>query len=301
MEREKILVAGAAVAATAACYYFFVGRRTLEKLALFDAATFQRLLKTDTVGRNVQHFPVTTSTMTVAKELAAKGAAHGTAIVADEQTAGIGRRNRSWASKPGNLYFTLIWRSDGKRPEERITEMLQLNFACGVAVARAALSLGVDAKVKWPNDVWAGSCKLSGSLVDFDGKNTGYAGVGINVNQSMASLDADVGGANRATSLSVETGNHVSREQVLATVCNEIEMLMANDMVSTIAEYTALDMLVNQVVRVCHKSRDEADDKDYDAVVLGFYPNGNLKVSKVGDPDSEIALSGEEISIRPKQ
>jgi biotin-[acetyl-CoA-carboxylase] ligase BirA-like protein len=273
---------------------------------------------------------------------------HGTVIAADEQTAGIGRRGRPWAAKnEGNIYMTFVWHVPvARNMQERVRTMTQLNFACGIAVVKAAKALGVDAQCKWPNDVWVNGKKLSGALVDFDGKNTGVAGIGVNVNQSAASLAEVVKSGAAATSVAVETGKEQSREDFMAAICNDLERLMAGDMSSTMAEYATHDMLNGRVVRVCHNSREVsnappsipapnasphyhhasvrvpatggrghslvsrtdllspsvqvASDADYDAIVIGFYPNGNLKVSKVGDPASEIALSGEEISIRQK-
>ena len=134
-------------------------------------------------------------------------------IAADEQTAGIGRRNRDWKSVAGegNIYMSFVWHVSALQVSARVETMIQLNFACGVAVATAArLCCGVEAMVKWPNDVYVGERKVSGALVNFDGLETGVAGIGVNVNQSAESL-ARMGmdKKNVATSLSIESGREV--------------------------------------------------------------------------------------------
>ena len=79
----------------------------------FDADAFTSLLTTSRVGRRLEYRYSTTSTMTVADELLqAEGAAaaHGLVVLAETQTAGVGRRGRAWQSAPdGNLYFSLVW------------------------------------------------------------------------------------------------------------------------------------------------------------------------------------------------
>eukprot|EP00037_Helgoeca_nana_P010090 m.88700 g.88700 ORF g.88700 m.88700 type:complete len:302 (+) comp20005_c0_seq1:131-1036(+) len=301
MEKEKVL-AVATVAAGVAAYYVY---SAATKRKPFNVAAMQKGLTTKALGRKMNFHSTVSSTMTVAHDLLKTeggAAVHGTVIAADEQTAGIGRRGRPWAAKnEGNIYMTFVWHVPvARNMQERVRTMTQLNFACGIAVVKAAKALGVDAQCKWPNDVWVNGKKLSGALVDFDGKNTGVAGIGVNVNQSAASLAEVVKSGAAATSVAVETGKEQSREDFMAAICNDLERLMAGDMSSTMAEYATHDMLNGRVVRVCHNSREVASDADYDAIVIGFYPNGNLKVSKVGDPASEIALSGEEISIRQK-
>ena len=157
--------------------------------------------------------------------------------------------------------------------------------------------LGVDAKVKWPNDVWVAKRKMSGILVNCDGKHGGVVGFGVNVNQDMAKAEPAVAAV--ATSLAGEVGHEVSREEVLASVCNEIERLMQLTLNQVMAEYKAFDMLVGTVVRVHHKSREESSAADYDAEVLGYTEEGYLTVRNTVTRISKN-LSGEEISISPQ-
>ena len=108
-----------------------------------------------------------TSTNTLLLERAAQGAPSGSVLVADRQSAGRGRRGRSWVSDPEtSLTFSVLWRWPA--PPERLAG---LSLAVGVAVARALESLGARGiGLKWPNDVLcrtpAGAAKLAGILIE---------------------------------------------------------------------------------------------------------------------------------------
>ena len=112
------------------------------------------------------------STNAEALRRAAAGAAHGTVVLAADQTAGRGRRGRSWISVPGNLFMTIL-----VRPPEG-GAVAQLSFVAAVALGDA-LPPGPDFRFKWPNDVLLDGSKLAGILVEADG---GAAAVGIGVN-----------------------------------------------------------------------------------------------------------------------
>ena len=112
------------------------------------------------------------STNAEALRRAADGAPHGTVVLAADQTAGRGRRGRSWISAPGNLFMTVL-----VRPPEG-SAVAQLSFVAAVALGDA-LPPGTDYRFKWPNDLLLDGRKLAGILVEADG---GAAAVGIGVN-----------------------------------------------------------------------------------------------------------------------
>src|SRR4051812_16286720 len=110
-----------------------------------------------------------TSTSDVALAEARAGAAHGTVVVADAQTAGRGRLGRTWASPPGrHLYLSAIVRIDPRvRPP---AERAALTLAVGVGVVDAVRGAGAPtAGLKWPNDVLASGRKLAGILCEATG------------------------------------------------------------------------------------------------------------------------------------
>ncbi|EGD76794.1 hypothetical protein PTSG_08145 [Salpingoeca rosetta] len=293
--------------ATTTTGWFLVGYAAARKLWLstmsgtprFDVKAFHDQLTTSSLGRSLLYEEQMTSTMTVAQEvLKTEGrAAHGKGFLCEEQTAGIGRRGRDWRSAAnGNIYFSFIWAPTTDTTKELMSSMFKLNFAISIATVKAAQAVGVEtARIKWPNDVWIGTRKLSGMLVNFDGKTGGVAGVGINVNEVFDTTDAQL----PAVSLAQESGEEVARETVLAAFCNSLEHIMTLPMHEVLNLYAEHDMLKGRTVRVYHRARGEDDEKDYDAQVLGFTPSGNLLVKKCQGGE-QVALSGEEISVRPQ-
>lgn len=122
------------------------------------------------------------STNSYLLKAAAAGAPHGTCVAADWQTAGRGRRGRSWhACLGGSLTFSLLWRST-----QGASTLAGLSLAVGVALVRALKELGVrEAKLKWPNDVLYVQKKLAGILVELqgemDGPSAAVIGIGLNL------------------------------------------------------------------------------------------------------------------------
>ena len=146
---------------------------------------------------------------------AAAGEAGGSVLVAELQTAGRGRLGRAWASARGTaLTFSVLL-----RPALPVPLYGWLPLLAGVAVAAAAREAGgVDARLKWPNDVLAGDGKLAGILAESrDGAVV--TGIGLNVSQRRADLPAP-----QATSLLLAgNGKPVDRERVLAEVLSGLE------------------------------------------------------------------------------
>ncbi|MCC6049916.1 MAG: biotin--[acetyl-CoA-carboxylase] ligase [Thermofilum sp.] len=122
------------------------------------------------------------STQDAARELAERGVAEGAVVVAEVQEAGRGRLGRSWHSAAGGIYATVVL-----RPPPRALRALSL--AASVAVARVLGLLGLDAKVKWPNDVQVSGRKVCGVLVEAAAEPGGAAyalvGIGLNVNNEL--------------------------------------------------------------------------------------------------------------------
>jgi BirA family biotin operon repressor/biotin-[acetyl-CoA-carboxylase] ligase len=118
------------------------------------------------------------STNDEARRLAQQGAAHGTVVHADEQTAGRGRLTRTWFSPPGNLYLSILLRTG-----QPVARTSQLSFLAALAVAdtvEALLPRQIRAMVKWPNDVLINGAKISGILVELV-DDAVIIGIGLNV------------------------------------------------------------------------------------------------------------------------
>ena len=144
--------------------------------------------------------------MTEAAAWAAAGAPHGALVTARHQRAGRGRHGRAWTDAPGaSLMLSLVL-----RPRLRPDALALVGLAAGLALAEALDGFGVDARVKWPNDVRVGGRKLAGVLAEarWEGRRpVVLVGVGLNVGPaSVPALHAD-----RATSLAAVAARPVGR------------------------------------------------------------------------------------------
>jgi BirA family biotin operon repressor/biotin-[acetyl-CoA-carboxylase] ligase len=164
-----------------------------------------------------RYFPGTDSTMNRARECAEQGFPGGTVIVAEQQSAGRGRNGRAWASEPGGLFFTLL-----ERPDISIADYCLPVMTAQIAAARALRRIcGVQALLRWPNDVFAGNKKIAGILseISSEGDRVKWMsfGIGINVNNSSP--------AAYSTSCAKIAGHPVSRRQGLAILLDEFRAL----------------------------------------------------------------------------
>jgi BirA family biotin operon repressor/biotin-[acetyl-CoA-carboxylase] ligase len=151
------------------------------------------------------------STQDEAKRLALGGAAAGTLVAAERQTAGRGRWGRRWQSPPGGLWYSLVL-----RPRLRPSQVPSLAMVASLDWARVvSRTPGVAARVKWPNDVWVGSRKLAGVLVEMSSEigrvHWVVLGVGVNINNRLPS-----GMAVPAVTLARLAGGPVDRGALLA-------------------------------------------------------------------------------------
>ena len=170
-----------------------------------DAPTLIRLARVD-------------STQTVALALAAEGAPDRTAVVADEQRAGRGRRGRAWVAAPGTSLLLSVLLRPGLPPARQPL----YSFAAAVAVSEAVTTLtAVASTVKWPNDVLIHGRKVAGILLEAREAPAPavVVGIGVNVNQRVFPPDLE----DRATSLALVTGAPLDREAVLAVILQSFD------------------------------------------------------------------------------
>ncbi len=182
----------------------------------------QNLRRGKRIGGQVEYFPEIDSTNRKARELAGKGAPEGTVVLADAQTGGRGRLGRSWHSPPGsNLYASLVL-----RPDTPAQTAPQITLMAGVAVARGLIrASGVEARLKWPNDVVIQGKKVAGILSEGEGEGSRVRlvilGMGVNINWLKKDMPAEI--REIATSLQAETGRENSRAAVAAEIFQELE------------------------------------------------------------------------------
>ena len=163
------------------------------------------------------------STNALARTLAAHGAPEGTLVITEEQTTGRGRRGRSWVSPArANLLFSLLLRPPLEG--ERVFVLTMVLALAGLkAIKRVA---GVNAMIKWPNDLYVGTRKLAGVLTEFSvrEKKVDWAVLGMGMNVGWHP-EVPQGSGAPATSLLEETGQPVSRNELLVEILKGFEAL----------------------------------------------------------------------------
>ncbi|NLY10117.1 MAG: biotin--[acetyl-CoA-carboxylase] ligase [Firmicutes bacterium] len=166
------------------------------------------------LGANISHIefhPSLPSTNDYAKARIKDGCRHGTVIWADEQTRGKGRLGRRWTSNNGSLTFSIIWRFFGYE------NLAILQLYIGLWVVRALQKIILEARVKWPNDIWIYDKKLAGILSESTIKgNEIWVAVGIGLNVNGETLEG-------AISLEQATQKSHDRKQVLDLILQEID------------------------------------------------------------------------------
>lgn len=193
----------------------------------------------------LHYYPETTSTMDIAREMARKGCPGFTTVAAGRQTKGRGRLERVWLSDEGGLYFTVV-----VRPEIPPVLASRVNFAASLTLAEVLNDgYGVDARVKWPNDLLVNEKKITGMLsemeADADLVSFVNIGMGINVNNDPASAEP------AADSLHRILGRNISRKELLAEFLDRFEDRMARlDYDTVVEEWKAYTLTLNRKVRI---------------------------------------------------
>jgi len=180
-------------------------------------------LKTKVMGRIIHHFAHVSSTQEIAKELATQGAVEGTVIIAETQSAGRGRLGRGWFSPAGGIWMSLLL-----SPKKPVQELQVLNLLAALAVSRSIeKACGLEARIKWPNDILIQGKKVAGILSEAFAKggivSDVVLGVGINANVETELFPFDL--RLSATSLSATLGNSVDRVTFVQSLLEELETL----------------------------------------------------------------------------
>jgi BirA family biotin operon repressor/biotin-[acetyl-CoA-carboxylase] ligase len=134
-------------------------------------------------GHPVRHFDRIDSTNSEARRLAELGECGPIWLLADEQTDGRGRLGRGWVSEPGNLYATFLFSLS-----EKATAVHQISFVAALAVHDTVANLrpGLDARIKWPNDVLLAGAKFCGVLPEVVGMAPLRVAIGCGINIAHA-------------------------------------------------------------------------------------------------------------------
>lgn len=217
-------------------------------------------LRTKALGRKIDIFKTVDSTNNFAKSLAQLGAVHGTTVISETQTHGKGRMGRSFYAPLGmGIYMSIVL-----RPELSVEHSLLITSCAAVAVAEAIENVsGLECKIKWVNDIYAGSKKLCGILteasVNVEQGGLEYAIVGIGVNVQNVSFPKSI--ADTATSIKMETNAPVSRSVLAAEILNCLEeRLETVKEKSFMDEYRRRSNVIGRRIEVIHNDVSEIMD-----------------------------------------
>ena len=197
-------------------YIIKLGSQDQEKIGAIE-----KYLNTGYIGRNLYYYDEILSTNSLAKYLAGIGIEEGTVIIAGSQTKGRGRSGKNWESPKGGG----IWLSIIINPDIPLNYASFITLASGVAVCKELRKLGVDAKIKWPNDILINDKKVSGVLTEakitFNKLDYVVVGIGIDTDVDVEELPESF--KNEVTNLKDELEETKPNNEIIALVLNEFE------------------------------------------------------------------------------
>lgn len=261
------------------------GYRLASPLSLLDAQEISR--KTSPAHWSVHLYDEIDSTNAEALRLVASETPAPFLVLAERQSAGRGRRGRAWSSPfAQNIYYSLVLRVDGG-----MRQLEGLSLVVGLAVRQALLGVGVQAGLKWPNDVLVENRKVAGILLELVGDPADVChvvlGIGINVNMQHAEIDQ------AWTSLRLEGGQQVDRNALVASLSDSLQDYLerhrAHGFADLQAEWEKAHLWQGRAVSLV------AGSSSTEGTVLGIDRQGALRLSVDG---IEKSFSGGELSLR---
>ncbi len=247
-------------------------------------------LETNVIGTNIVYKDTINSTNEQLKLLALQKAQEGTLYITEYQTAGRGRRGRSWESPPyTNLLFSFLLRPNLEPSKAYLSTCLT-----SVAIRRAIKSLlGISIGIKWPNDLFYQGKKLAGMLTEFlsNGELVEYivVGVGLNVNHAPRGL------ADGRVSISIADiiGRQVNRLLLLQEIIKELDIIydkFKQGDTSFIEEWKRNSIVLGKKVEV------EMDGTKVVGIVKGFDDAGSLIL--LTDTSTELTIAYGDVSLK---
>ena len=263
-------------------------------MTLLTEDLLSHALTTRRLGRPALIFERVGSTNDLAHEHAVAGAGDGLLILAEEQTAGRGRLDRSWWAPPGAcLLMSLLL-----RPALPLPRAGQLTMCLGLGAAEGIAEVaGVDARLKWPNDLLVGGRKLGGMLAEThaeDGRlRHAVLGLGLNVNVDFARDGAPADVAALATSLLLETGQAVDRVALLAAILSRAERWYD----AALAGESPGEAWAARLDTLGRRVRVTLTAGELEGVAVGVSPEGALLVREDGGATRAV-WSGDVTAVR---
>ena len=198
------------------------GYRILRTPKTMSENTLKWGLQTNWLGKTIVHKESVDSTQQIAHELAREGAPHGTVVIANEQTSGRGRMNRTFYSQSDQG----IWMSLLIRPHILPYLAPQLTLLTATVLAEAIDEMfDIQTHIKWPNDVLINEQKISGILTEMHAEQDQIQyvviGIGINVFQNEEDFHPDI--KKKATSIHLHTDQTIEKHHLVQTILQTFE------------------------------------------------------------------------------
>ncbi|MDO4344969.1 MAG: biotin--[acetyl-CoA-carboxylase] ligase [Eubacteriales bacterium] len=255
-------------------------------------AELESRMETEWAGRKVISLEAVDSTNNYAKNVAEQGAAHGTLVVTEEQNGGKGRRGRGWVMPRG----TSVAMSIVLRPEIAPQHASMLTLAAGAAVAWAIREVtGLEAGIKWPNDVVVNGKKICGILTELsmEMERIHYVVIGMGINTNITAFPEEL--RETATSLQLELGRPMNRAELICAVMKKFEksyekFIETQDMTLLMEDYQKLLVNIGRQVRVLEPGNE------YTGTAKGIDRLGQLLVQR--EDGTVTAVYAGEVSVR---
>jgi BirA family biotin operon repressor/biotin-[acetyl-CoA-carboxylase] ligase len=244
-----------------------------------DISSIKKYLDTKVLGKSEwTDLATAVSTNQVAVAGASQGLPNGSVIIARRQTIGRGRRGRLWHSPPRSVFFSVVL-----RPAMPAENLPWLMIAATCAVHRALVkTMGIEADIKWPNDVRVHGRKCSGVLVEA-GLSAGdleWAVVGIGLNVNAAALDFPAEMRENVTSLYEATGVTHDRNLVYAAILNSFDYFYQQ--LGQAGEGKIADYWMRASAPASQNMHIALANETIEGRALGLNENGRLLVEKAG-------------------
>jgi len=271
-----------------------LGYRLLKEADILKPTLVKEGLRTNFIGCEVRCYDAVPSTQSVVKEAAERGFREGFVAIAEEQTAGRGRRGRSWVSPRGGLWLSILLKPGLPPPKLPL-----LMLAAGLAVSKAVeTTCGLKAELKWPNDVLINGRKVAGILaeasVEADLVHYVVLGIGVNVNN-----DLPVKLKEEATTLKEQLGSSVARvklvQELLKALEDEYLTLKRGGYQEVLDGWRARSSILKSEVMVSlmgEAYEGVAEDVDGDGALILRLKDGSLKRFLAGDVTLRIKAKG---------
>ena len=260
------------------------GYRLVSSPDLITAEGITQNLNTEFIGRRLFIYDETDSTNERAK---ASGEIEGSVFIAEVQNHGKGSRGRGWVSPRG----TGIWHSILLKPDIPPSEVSQITLVAGLAVCKA---IGMDAKIKWPNDIVIGTKKVCGILTEMSAETdmVHYVVCGIGINVNTEKFDAEI--KHRATSMYIESGDKQIRNDIIARELNYFEYyykkFLEGGLCAILDEYKENCVTIGRDVTVIYKKENvtgKAADIDENGALVVETADGTIRVTS-----GEVSVRG---------